>query len=64
MLVNKITTGYVIQTFDTEAGWYIGQSFVAGEVNYEDSNGTPVDQTEVMPTPEPYLPFNMEQPDD
>lgn len=36
MLINKITIGFVTQTFDTETGKYTGQEFFAGgEVTYE-----------------------------
>ena len=39
MLINKITIGFVIQSFDTEKEEWVGQEFVAGdEVTYEDSN--------------------------
>jgi hypothetical protein len=63
MIVHKITTGFVVQTFDTETGKYTEQEFVAGdEVDYENEDGESLDQSEVMPTPEPYLPFEMRQP--
>jgi len=62
MIVNKITTGFVIQKFDTETGEYLSQEFIAGDqVDYENEVGEPTDQS-LMPTPEPYLPFNMVQP--
>ena len=64
MLINKITTGFVIQTFDTEKGRFISQEFVAGDfVEYEKKDGEPcepslweVDGKEVS------LPFDMQQP--
>lgn len=31
MIINKITVGYVVQTFDTEKMEWIGQKFVAGD---------------------------------
>jgi hypothetical protein len=63
MIVNKITHGFVIQSFDTEKRRFVSQEFIAGdECVYEDENGDIVDYTEALPTPEPYLPFEMEQP--
>ena len=73
MIINKITTGFVIQTFDTEKKQYVRQKFIAGdEVTYEDGTGAeavpPTDEemAEVNFGPEakeePYLPFNMVQP--
>jgi hypothetical protein len=63
MLVKKITSGSVIQTFDSEKKSWVSQKFVAGDqCDYEDETGTPVEHTEVMPSPEPYLPFDMVQP--
>ena len=62
MIINKITTGFVTQQFDTELGKFVSQSFVAGECDYETAEGDPVDPSEAMPSPEPYLPFDMVQP--
>lgn len=31
MKINKITTGFVIQTFDTELGKFVSQEFIAGD---------------------------------
>lgn len=56
MLIKKVTTGFVIQTYDTEENKYIGQEFVAGQVDFEDVNGEPVDPIK------PYLPYEMIQP--
>ena len=57
MIVNKITTGYVIQKFDTETNKFISQEFIAGdEVDFEDEQGNAVDCFDE------YLPFDMEQP--
>lgn len=70
MLIDKTTSGFVIQTIDTETKKYTSQSFVAGDdVDYE-VDGEPVDpqltviveQDGVMV--EPYLPFDMVQPQD
>ena len=44
MRINKITTGFVVQVFDTDLGRFISQEFVAGDqVDYEDEDGDPVD---------------------
>ncbi len=60
MKISKITTGFVIQTYDTKTGRCVGQEFVAGdEVKYEDKHGESVDWEEA---PEAYQPFNMAQP--
>lgn len=57
MIVNKITTGFVIQKFDTETNKFISQEFVSGdEVDFEDEQGNYVDSFDE------YLPFDMEQP--
>ena len=56
-MIKKITTGFVVQVFDDGTGQYVSQEFVAGEVDYE-----PADGDELMPEPEPYLPFEMVQP--
>ena len=63
MFVRKITTGFVTQLFDTETGKWVAQDFTCGdECTYEDNMGNTVDPSEVLPTPEPYLPFDMVQP--
>jgi len=66
MIINKITNGFVSQLFDTETGKYTHQEFVAGDVEYENQMGDPVDPKKVgMQKPdgtEPYLPFDMIQP--
>ena len=60
MKVNKITTGFVIQTYDTTTGRCVAQEFVAGEdVKYEDKHGESVDWEEA---PEAYQPYEMVQP--
>jgi len=64
MLVNKITSGFVIQVFDTELQRFISQEFVAGEdCQYEDEDGVSV-SSEVLEVDgeEAYLPFDMVQP--
>ena len=70
MLINKITVGFVVQTFDTDTGKYIGQNFVAGDVSYESTDGqTPIEDGFMESVnfgpnaeKEPYLPFDMLQP--
>jgi len=65
MIINKITTGYVVQSFDTETRKFLGQDFIASnEVNYETENGEPADE-ELFEKDgkEIYLPYNMEQPE-
>lgn len=70
LLINKITAGYVIQTFNTATGKFTSQFFTAAsEVDYEDAQGKAMD-TDVMAkynfgpdaADEPYLPFTMVQP--
>lgn len=67
MKIQKITTGFVIQIFDTETKKYVSQEFIAGsDVDYENMTGESVDPVEVgmqdEDGSEPYLPFNMVQP--
>lgn len=67
MRINKITPGFVIQTWDTELNRWTSQEFIAGEqVEYEDAGSNRMfDPAEIWPeTPEPYLPFLMTQPDE
>ena len=57
-MLKKITTGFVVQTFDPETNRFISQEFVAGdECEYENEEGNPVEAIE-----EAYLPFDMVQP--
>jgi hypothetical protein len=68
MLVNKITTGFVIQVFDTELKRFVSQEFVAGDdCQYEDRNGDAVDGKALEAgveagVKEAYLPFDMVPP--
>ena len=75
MKINKITTGFVIQVFDTETGKYISQEFFAGgDVDYEDKESQEIlsenqldelaknDNFGPYAEQEPYLPFDMVQP--
>ena len=43
MLINKVTTGYVVQVFDTDKRCFVSQKFAPGECSYEDRRGKPVD---------------------
>lgn len=59
MIVKKITTGFVIQYFETETQKFLSQEFIAGdEVEVEDLEGNSLDEDEVSE----YLPFDMVQP--
>jgi hypothetical protein len=67
MKIKKITTGFVIQVFDTDTQKYESQEFIAGDqVDYEDGNGDCVDPVKLgmgnENGEEPYLPFAMVQP--
>jgi hypothetical protein len=61
MLIHKITSGYVVQMFDTKLGKFIDQQFVAGdECSYEDEDGDSVDSNLLeVDGKEVYLPFDM-----
>jgi hypothetical protein len=67
MKINKITCGFVIQTYDTDLKKWTGQEFVADNQSEYELAGTfqilaPAD---LWPgSPEPYLPFLMRQPDE
>ena len=65
MIVKKITTGFVIQTYDTEMNCCIHQEFVAGDqVEWEDEEGTTIDdmyQDDIVVEAFPYQPFDMVQ---
>ena len=67
MVIKKITTGFVVQTFDTDIGKFISQEFIAGdECSYENSyptDGETVDSNLLeVDGKEAYLPFEMTQP--
>ena len=70
MKYNKITYGFVIQTFDTALNKCTGQEFIAGdEVDYEDEgdfnyplNNYEEEVCNIGTEKELYEPFNMEQP--
>ena len=64
MLINKVTSGFIIQVFDTELKRFVSQEFVAGdECQYEDKDGVPA-CSEALETDgkEACLPFDMVQP--
>ena len=64
MLINKLTTGFVVQVFDTDKRYFVSQNFVPGECAYEDRRGKPVDPSLlVVDGEEATLPFEMVQPD-
>jgi hypothetical protein len=58
MIVSKITTGFVVQKFETETRSFVSQEFVAGDqVDFENQDGeaaAPFDE---------YLSFDMKQPE-
>lgn len=70
MRYHKITTGFVIQVFDTEKNAYVSQHFVAGDtVDYERANGDRLNLKQLGDAGfgpyseiEPYLQFDMVQP--
>jgi hypothetical protein len=64
MKVNKITVGFVVQTFDGETGKFVSQEFVGGDdVTYENNFGEPVDPGDLpYEGPEPQMPLEMVQP--
>lgn len=65
MLVRKITTGFVVQVFDTDLQHFIEQSFIAGDCEYEDETGEPVESKLLeVDGEEIYLPFDMVQPEE
>lgn len=60
MKIKKITSGFVIQTFDTEKREFTEQEFIASDqVEWEDSMGETINS----PTTK-YLPFEMKQPNE
>lgn len=66
MKIKKVTTGFVIQTYDTELKKFVSQEFVAGhECDYEDEKGNSV-EFELLNNEngdETYLSFEMKQPE-
>ena len=67
MKINKITCGFVIQTYDTDLKQWTGQEFVADNQSEYELAGTfqTLTPAEIWPgSPEPCLPFVMRQPDE
>jgi hypothetical protein len=65
MIVNKITTGFVIQKFDSDTKEFVSQEFIAGDqVDVEDEFGEPMSSyiKECTDIDNHYLPFEMKQP--
>jgi len=72
--VLKITTGFVTQVWDIKKECWVSQEFTAGECEYEtnrqnthgnfldNKGGVADDPCDLLPCPEPYLPFYMVQP--
>lgn len=57
MIINKITTGFVVQKFDTDIRQFVSQEFIAGDqVEFENEAGEQVESFDS------YLPFDMVQP--
>jgi len=66
MKIKKITTGFVVQTFDTALGRFVSQEFVAGDqCDYENEAGEAVESSLLNGKDgnEVYLPFDMVQPE-
>ena len=65
MRIRKITTGFVIQVFDTLTNTWVEQNFTAADqVEFEDMDGNmiDIDTEEFEPFEKYYLPFDMVQP--
>lgn len=62
-MIKKITTGYVEQIFDTDTGKWVGQKFVAGDCEFE-VDGNRVNSDDLWTDEEPYMRFEMVQPED
>ena len=65
MLIRKITSGFVIQVYDTQRRRFVSQEFTAGDdVAYENERGEAVDSSLLeIDGQEAYLPFCMVQPE-
>jgi hypothetical protein len=66
MIVKKITTGFVIQSFDTKTNKFVSQEFITSDqCDYEDEKGNLLNNLDFTEEIEnAYLPFNMVQPTD
>lgn len=48
MIIKKITTGFVIQNFDTDTEEFVSQEFICGDqVDLEDELGDPIDDEKI-----------------
>ena len=56
-MFQKITHGFVVQTFNDE-GVCLAQEFIAGDSEYEDIQGNPIECPEI----EHYQTFDMKKP--
>jgi len=65
MKIRKITSGFVVQEYDTELREWVSQEFVASDSfsEWEDENGEYIDMVNTS-FRQPYLPFVMVQPQD
>lgn len=64
MIIKKIVTGFVIQSFDTETNQFVSQEFIAGDENeYEDENGKALYSKDFPEIYSIYLPYKMYQPE-
>lgn len=63
MLYNKVTIGFVVQTFD-DWGNCLKQEFIAGDdVQYELEDGTEINSENMPFGGNEYFPFEMVQPE-
>ena len=65
MILNKTTTGFVVQKFDSETGRCLSQEFVASDqVEWEDQEGNPIEDGQYGIDLEGlYWPLDMKQPE-
>lgn len=65
MILNKTTTGFVVQQFDSETGRCLSQEFVAGDqVEWEDQKGVRIEDGQFGIDLEGlYWPLEMKQPE-
>lgn len=63
MKIKKITTGFVVQVFDTDTNKWESQEFVAGDSEYETEEGEALGAWDDNPAEDNYLPFDMKQPE-
>lgn len=67
MIIDKITIGFVTQSYDTDLQRWVAQAFTCGDESDYEVNGDGINVTDftdrVVGGYEPYLPFDMEQPE-